>query len=216
MRPYINTHTHFTSKDNDVFLFNNRFGFDETYFLDKYFSIGVHPWDVELVSDLEYSDLKKLAQHKNCLAVGECGLDTLCDANYEVQKLIFEKQLQLALELKKPVIIHIVKAYEELQTMCKPYLHQIPIIIHGFTKSNEMAEQLLHQGFYLSLSLKFFRNHDAKKLPLDKIFLETDSKQHLSIIEVYEIAAQKLSLDKESLKEKIYNNFVSVFKLENL
>lgn len=216
MHPHINIHTHYTSKDNDVFLFNNRFGFDQNYFLDKYFSIGVHPWDAELVNDLAGQNLKELASHENCLAIGECGLDTLCDADYSNQKHIFEQQLQLASSLKKPVIIHIVRAYDELEAMCKPYLHQIPIIIHGFNKSNEMADQLIHHGFYLSISSSFLNHHDATKLPLDKIFLETDSKQHLSIIEVYDLAAQKLSLDKESLKEKIYNNFVSVFKLKDL
>ena len=216
MRPYINIHTHHISKANDVFLFNNRFGFDEPFFSGKYFSVGVHPWDVELVGDLEKQNLKELVLHENCLAIGECGLDTLCEANYEIQKHIFKQQLELALSLKKPVIIHIVKAYEELQLMCKPYLHQIPIIIHGFTKSNEMAEQLIHQGFYLSVSSSFLNNHDVGKLPLDKIFLETDSKQQLSIIEVYDLASEKLSLDLESLKEKIYNNFVSVFKLKDL
>lgn len=213
MQPYINIHTHYASKDNDVFLFNNRFGFDENYFLDKYFSIGVHPWDAELVGGLELSSLKELAQHENCLAIGECGLDTLCEANYDIQKQIFEQQLQLASSLNKPVIIHIVRDYDALQHLCKPHVHQIPIIIHGFNKSNEMAEQLIHQGFYLSISSAFLNHHDVTKLPLDKVFLETDSKQHLSIIEVYDLAAQKLSLDKESLKEKIYHNFVEVFKV---
>lgn len=196
-----------------MFLFNNRFGFDENYFLEKYFSIGVHPWDAELVNDINLASFKELASHPNCLAIGECGLDTLCEADYAIQKRIFGQQLQLATSLKKPVIIHIVKAYEELGAMCKPYLHQIPIIIHGFTKSNEMAEQLIHHGFYLSISSSFINHHDVTKLPLDKIFLETDSKQQLSIIEVYDLATQKLSIDIESLKEKIYNNFVTVFKL---
>lgn len=199
-----------------MFLFNNRFGFDEIYFSEKYFSVGVHPWDAELVGDFQNQNLKELAMHENCLAIGECGLDTLCDADYAIQKHIFEKQLQLASELKKPVIIHIVRAYEDLEAMCKPYLNQIPIIIHGFNKSNEMAKQLIHHGFFLSISASYLNHHDVTKLPLDKIFIETDSKQHLSIIEVYDLAARKLSLDLESLKEKIYNNFVSVFKLKDL
>ena len=214
MQPYINIHTHHLSKDNDVFLFNNRFGFEKEHYLGPYFSIGVHPWDTELVKDSEIQNLKKLALHPNCLAIGECGLDTLCEADYGIQKHVFKLQLQLALELKKPVIIHIVRDYDELQLMCKPFVQQIPIIIHGFNKSNEMANQLLHQGFYLSISSAFLNNHDVTTLPLKKIFLETDSKQHLSIVEVYDLASQKLSLDKDILKEKIYSNFVSVFKVK--
>ena len=78
--PYINIHTHHLSKDNGVFLFNNRFGFDKEFYLEKYFSVGIHPWDANLQTSL--SEFEKLIQHSNCLAIGECGLDKVIEIDH--------------------------------------------------------------------------------------------------------------------------------------
>ncbi|MES2762112.1 MAG: TatD family hydrolase [Bacteroidota bacterium] len=210
-KSYINIHTHHLSKDDGVFLFNNRFGFDQDLFLDRFFSVGIHPWDSGL--NISTSDLEKLIQHQNCLAIGECGLDKLIDIDLELQKIVFKDQLELALKFEKPVIIHCVKAFDEVMEVCKPYHSQIPLIIHGFNKSLQLAKQLIDNGFYLSLSSTVFKKEDFDfgDIPIEKIFLETDDKDSISIRDIYKIAAQYLKIDEEQLKEKIYSNFTTLF-----
>ena len=153
--PYINIHTHHLSKDRGVFLFNNRFGTStgsvtNDLYLDNYFSVGIHPWDADLKTSL--SELENTIQHQNCLAIGECGLDKITDIDLELQKKVFISQLELAVKFQKPVIIHCVKAFDELIEICSPYHSKIPLIIHGFNKSVQLAKQLINKGFYLSLN----------------------------------------------------------------
>ncbi|MES2515985.1 MAG: TatD family hydrolase [Bacteroidota bacterium] len=211
MKPYINIHTHHLSKDNGVFLFNDRFGFDPDLFLGKYFSVGIHPWDTEL--NISLSDLERIISHDHCLAIGECGLDKLIETNIDLQKKIFIRQLDLAVKFKKPVIIHCVKAFDEVMEICKPYHSKISLIIHGFNKSHQLAKQLIDQGFQLSLNPAIYKkgDFDFTSIPLEKLFLETDDKQSESIIETYKSASFFLKTDEEALKEKIYSNFTALF-----
>lgn len=212
MIPYINIHTHHLSKDNGVFLFNNRFGFDDELFLEKIFSVGIHPWDAALqVSLLE---LEKLIQHSNCLAIGECGLDKVIDVDLELQKKVFIYQLDLAVKFQKPVIIHCVKAFDELIEICQPYYSKIPLIIHGFNKSVQLAKQLMDKGFYVSLNHSIFKKHevDFRLLSIEKVFLETDNNESILIEEVYQKAADCFHISNDDLKEKIYTNFTALFK----
>lgn len=213
MIPYINIHTHHLSEDDGVFLFNNRFGFDKTFFLEKYFSVGIHPWD----ADLEFSkvEFEKLISHQNCLAIGECGLDKLKGPDLELQKKVFEYQLELAVKFQKPIIIHCVKAFSELIEICQPYQTKVKLIIHGFNKSDQLAKQLIGKGFYLSFGSSIFKKNDFdfKTIPIEKLFLETDDNESLLISDVYKIATQCFNISENGLKEKIYSNFTTLFKL---
>lgn len=211
MTLYINIHTHHLSKDDGVFLFNNRFGFDLTVYTDSFFSIGIHPWDAE--SDISMSDFEKYIQHKNCLAIGECGLDKLKGPDLEIQKERFIEQLELAAKYNKPVVIHCVKAFDELITICKNYHNKIPLMIHGFNKSQELALQLVNQGFYISLNDVIFKKQgfDFKVIPLNKLFLETDTHTNISIQEIYSMASRHFNVDIDKLKDKIYSNFTDIF-----
>lgn len=211
MIPYINIHTHHLSKDNGVFLFNNRFGFDTELYLEKYFSIGIHPWDVNL--EVSILELEKIIQHENCLAIGECGLDKVIDIDLEIQKKVFISQLDLAVKYKKPVIIHCVKTFDELIEICKPYHTKIPMIIHGFNKSSQLAKQLIDKGFHISLHhlIRSKLEFDFSVIPTEKLFLETDNNDSIAIEEVYENAAKCFGLTIDDLKEKIYTNFTILF-----
>lgn len=210
MTGYINIHTHHLSKDDGVFLFNNRFGFEKDLFLGKYFSIGVHPWDSELKFDSE--EFEKLVVHKNCLAIGECGLDKLKGPDLEIQKVLLEAQLHLAAKFKKPVVIHCVKAFDELIETCRPFV-EVPKVIHGFNKSPQLAKQLIDAGFYLSLNESVLKkeNFDFLEMPLDKIFLETDMNKLISIHEIYNLASERFNVEIDHLKEKINLNFTTIF-----
>ena len=211
MKNYINIHTHHLSYDNGVFLFNNRFGSDEEVYTKTYFSVGIHPWDAD--KHIPLTELENTISHKHCLAIGECGLDKIKGPDLEIQNEVFLLQLQLAVNYQKPVIIHCVKAFDELIEISKPYHSKIPLIIHGFNKSFQLAEQLISKGFYLSLNPSIFKNinTDFKEISIDKIFLETDNNQQLSIVEVYKMASYYLKINEDELKEKIYSNFTLLF-----
>ena len=139
-----------------MFLFNNRFGFDKEFYFEKYFSIGIHPWDAYLQTSL--SEFEKNIQHPNCLAIGECGFDKIINIDLELQKVVFIYQLDLAVKFQKPVIIHCVKAYDELTEICATYHSKTALIIHGFNKSLQLAKQMIDKGFYISLNYSVFKD----------------------------------------------------------
>ena len=126
---------------------------------------------------------------------------------------MFERQLQIAKELCKPVIIHCVKAFDELLEITKPYMSHIPLIIHGFHKSEQLANDLLNKGYYLSFNKLVLQDtrFNFNTMPIHQLFLETDNQSHLSIEEIYASLALKLNISIEHLKEIINRNFETVF-----
>ncbi len=209
MNPYVNIHTHHLSTGSGVFVFNNRFAFDRELYTISLFSIGIHPWDAELASINVFNELERLITHANCFAIGECGLDKQKGPGLEIQKRVFEQQLELALKYHKPVIIHCVKAFDELIEICSSYIHKIPLIIHGFNKSSQLAKQLTEKGFYVSLNPTVFKKagFNFNVIPLAKLFLETDTCKTDLISDVYLKASLKFNIETDELKKKIYNNF---------
>ncbi|WAC41657.1 TatD family hydrolase [Pedobacter sp. SL55] len=175
----------------------------------KPISIGIHPWYgklQELDKNLKY--LNVLARQENVKLIGECGLDKLKGEPMENQLQTLEAQISLAEELKKPLIIHCVKAFDELVALKKRLQPTVPMIIHGFNKKYEMAQQLINQGFYLSFGAAVLKS-DEVAMALEKtetpFFLETDEAD-VSITEIYNKVAEikKISLDK--LKDIIFAN----------
>ena len=213
MSQFINLHTHYLHDDINISIYNNRFLFDTEIKTDYLFSIGIHPYDINLVNENSYNELETYLRHKNCKAIGECGLDKLKNPDLNTQKEILHKQLELAIKYDKPIIIHCVKAFDELIEVCKPFENKIKLIIHGFNKSEELALQLISKGFYLSLNHTIFNkeNFNFKLLPITKLFFETDDNALVTISDVYKMASVKLKRDENELKEKIYSNFKLLF-----
>jgi len=210
---FINLHTHHIALDNSLFVLNYRLRYDKVINPTQPFSIGVHPWDTALVNENSMRDLEHFVTMPNCLAIGECGLDKLITTPLDIQKKVFEQHLQLAVKYKKAVIIHCVKAFDELIEICKPYFERIPLIIHGFNKSESLAKQLIDKGFYLSLhhNLAIKSDFNIQSLPLDKLFFETDDNPHLLIQDVYQDFALKLNMELDVLKAQINRNFETLF-----
>ena len=201
------------ANENGLSIYNNRFLFDKEIKTDHLFSVGIHPYDINLVNENSFKELETYLSHKNCKAIGECGLDKLLISDINTQKQVLQKQLELAIKYNKPVIIHCVKAFDELIEVCKPFNNKIKLIIHGFNKSEELALQLISKGFYLSLNHTIFNkeNFDFTKLPINKLFLETDDNTSITIFEVYEMASRKFKITEDALKEKINANFNLLF-----
>lgn len=139
----------------------------------QYYSLQLHPWHLTGPQDIEtyVSKARQLRDDPYFIAIGECGLDALCDTPLPLQTQAFKAALQVAAELHKPVIIHCVKLWSQLLTETKG--HQGLMIIHGFRKGPELARQLLDAGFSLSLGQHYHPEVRAM-IPQDRLFFETD------------------------------------------
>ncbi|MBO5768735.1 MAG: TatD family hydrolase, partial [Bacteroidales bacterium] len=117
---------------------------------------------------------RSLLQHPRVVLMGEIGLDKLCDAPFDKQRQLFEQQLSLAAEMKKPVILHVVKAMDEVLALHRRFSSQIPAwIIHGFRGNAQQAQQYLRHGFHLSFGPRY--NPDAfQATPPARRLFETD------------------------------------------
>jgi TatD DNase family protein len=213
MASYFDIHTHQTATAQEVCaILNIDINLSENQTLpQKPISVGLHPWTINASNQVE-----KLAQLSEYLAnpwvrlLGECGLDKICETNFALQLRTFEQQIKLAVAIEKPIIIHCVKAYDELIAVKKSLKPKVPMIIHGFNKHLSLAKTLIHQGFYLSFGAALI-NHDKlesyfKDLPLDRIFLETDDST-CRIADVYQAAANAKDITISDLQNAIRNNW---------
>jgi TatD DNase family protein len=213
--PYINIHTHAISLNDEFALINHNAEIRDDV-PRSYFSIGIHPWKINLQSEGEqlFAILKNLT-NKHLFAIGECGLDKLIDTDLKEQEKIFMAQIRIAEEIKKPIIIHCVKAFEDLVRIKKEMKVSVPMIIHGYNNNQQIAEHLIKNNFYFSFGEALFKeNSNASKvisiISKEKLFLETDDKP-ITIQEIYAKAAGLLNIDMEQLKEIVYGNFKRVF-----
>lgn len=213
MSIFLDIHTHQTKQEQGVLSIQS-LSLTESTFLAmpkiKPISIGIHPWYgklQELDKNLKY--LNVLARQENVKLIGECGLDKFKGEAMENQLKALEAQILLAEELHKPLILHCVKAFDELVALKKRLQPTVPMIIHGFNKKHEMAQQLINQGFCLSFGAAALKS-DEVAMALEKtetpFFLETDEAE-VSIVEIYTKVAEikKISLDK--LKDIIFANW---------
>lgn len=211
---YFNLHTHQFTNQSDVLELVNQYpkDFDASI---PFYSIGIHPWYIEETRlDEDLKIIEEKLQTKNCLAIGECGLDKRIEVPFDLQVSVFEKQLELAQKFKKPVVIHCVAAFQEVMAIKKKMKISVPMIIHGFSKNNQLAEQLIGAGFYLSFGKYLLKNPDLKtvfqNVPNDRFFLETDTIEE-SIKQVYGIACEYKGLKLKELEGIISSNYRNVF-----
>lgn len=149
---------------------------------EVYCALGVHPTEV-LKSNFE-EDLnlvKELSNNKKVVAVGEIGLDYYWDRSFvDEQKKYFLKQIEIAQELKLPILIHDREAHGDCFELLKN-VTDIPVVMHCFSGSLEFAEQCIEKGFYIAFGgVLTFKNSKkmkevAKNIPLEYILLETDA-----------------------------------------
>jgi TatD DNase family protein len=217
MSYFIDFHTHTLRKDKNVIAIVNLFpSYDVP--VKPYFSAGIHPWQANEYFELDrQNELWKYAGLSGCLAVGECGLDVRKEFEEILPRQIeiFEYQIAMANDLDKPVIVHCVKCYDIISKYLKK-LH-VPVIIHGFSKSIEVAEQILKfDNVYLSFGhlilnekTKAYRTY--KELPPDRTLLETDDKP-VKIERIYHQAARIRKMDLYELQKIMSLNFGKIFK----
>lgn len=212
---YFNLHTHKFTNSSDILELVNQYPWEFDATIPNY-SIGIHPWYIDenrLENDLK--TIEEKLQLKECLALGECGLDKRIEIPLALQIEVFEKQIELAEKYQKPLVLHLVAAFDELIAIKKRLKIKVPIVIHGFSKKEQVAKQLIDNGFYLSFGKYLIRNPDLetvfKSVPNDRFFLETDTIEE-TLEEVYILAAKYKNIKIEDLIEILNVNFNTVFK----
>lgn len=152
------------------------------------YSVGIHPWNVGRVTDRSLRLLASLAAEPQVVAIGECGLDGVAEAvrsaaaegrdRREIvaaQTELLRVHFALSERLGKPMILHVVKAYDEILRLKKLWRPSQPWVIHGFRGKPQLARQLLDHGFYLSFGRRY--NADSLALtPPSRLLRETDDE----------------------------------------
>lgn len=179
---------------------------------ETFFSTGIHPQNISNNWEKDFEKIKEISTMKNCLAIGECGLDALIEISENLQKKVFEAQILWANEINKPVIIHCVKRFQELIPFQK--LAKVPLIIHGFNKKKIVADEMLKHGFYLSFGKSVLHNLSLqtiiKNFPLENMFLETDDAD-FDIQNLYQKVAEIKGISVEKLQEQISKNLEKIY-----
>jgi TatD DNase family protein len=214
MSQFINLHTHRFSNDSEVIEVVNQYPWEFDALIPNY-SIGIHPWYIDekrLESDL--ACITEKLQLAPCLALGECGLDKRIDIPMALQISVFKKQLEIVKQTKKPIVLHCVAAFDEMIAIKKEMKLENPMIIHGFSKNEQVAQLLLNNGFYLSFGKYLLRNPEMEKVfkfaSENQILLETDTIEE-SIYEVYEKAASVKGISLAKMKAIVFDNFSRIF-----
>jgi TatD DNase family protein len=214
---FINIHSHIPSVVGVSIRNVDTRDFSSESAINGFYSLGLHPWFIEQQDvGQAMGKIAAVLADSNLLAIGECGLDKLQSMSLLKQIEVFEQQIQLAERCQKPLIIHCVRAFNELLQLKKSSLADIAWVIHGFNSKPAVAESLLKQGFYLSMGKALLnpQSNAAKTLqimPLQQLFLETDAAEDILISDIYAAAAKIVGLSIENLQQQIFHNFKRVF-----
>jgi TatD DNase family protein len=184
------------------------------------FTYGIHPW---FLNEKNHKQLIESVENavslSGIIAVGEAGFDKLKGPSPELQLLTFEEQIALSERVRKPVVIHCVRAWDELLSVKKRIRPKMPWLVHGFRGNKELANQLISKGMYLSIWFDFALRPESrqllKQLPSDRLFLETDGAE-VDIRKIYEKVAADVGLSVAELKTGILKNFNDFFNSPNI
>lgn len=202
-----------------------------------YFTVGIHPHEAKDFTPEVEATMDRLRAHAKCVGVGEIGLDYHYDHSpRETQRAVFDRQLELAIAWRKPVVIHAREAEDDLLAALARYAPRSkapggPGIIHCFSGTAHFARECVKLGFYISFSgIVTFKKADdiravAQETPLERILLETDSpflapmphrgkpNQSAYLIETAKIVARERGIDLDSLSAATVANSRRIFSL---
>jgi TatD DNase family protein len=216
---YINIHTHINS-DSDKSIVNIFPSENQIHQTGNFFSTGLHPWYIDIKDYQGKMEIvRNRSKNSSCLAIGETGLDRLAKTDMELQKEILKQHVEIAEEVGKPLIIHCVRAFDELVGIKKNSRSKVPWIVHGFNSNMQVAEKLIREGMVLSFGKALAHKESNANKVLGMVqdhdfFLETDDSK-FSIQEIYSFAARIRSISLEELMIMVQRNFEQTFTLQN-
>lgn len=212
---YIDAHTHSWLEGDGVIRIRNIFpDRDGLKNLPETFSIGVHPFNLEDLENVNYQlGLIREAIKLNpagAVAIGECGLDHFSAYPLKDQEEIFRKQIEIAHEFDRPLIIHAVRAWHDIIRIKKETESERFWLAHGFRSSMETAEDLIDHNIMLSFGeiiLQDQRTRDVlAEIPEESFVLETDESA-VDIREIYNAAAAIREIETDELRAIVAENF---------
>lgn len=174
-----------------------------------YYSVGIHPWKASEAGPEEWKRLEEAAGHPSVLAIGEAGLDKLASADRMLQKEAFVRQISLSESVRKPLVIHCVKAFNELVELKKKLRPQMPWVVHGFRNNLNIACRLMQEGIYFSLGERY-QADVLQNVPLERLLAETDESTLNIRMIIGQMAAAK-DLELSGLCTRIDENARKIF-----
>jgi len=180
------------------------------------FSLGIHPWYLDEKNHNQLiARVLKMAGNPDVAAIGEAGFDRIKGPAAELQQKTFEEQVVIAEKIGKPVVIHCVRAWDELLKAHKKLKPKMPWLIHGFRGKPDLAKQLVSKGMYLSFWFDFVMKPESlpllKSIPKERFFLETDGAD-IDIKNIYNKVSKDLGIEIDLIKDQVYENFCDFFR----
>ena len=169
---------------------------------------GIHPWDAEKCC--------MLPEFRGCDIIGETGLDFAREVDKAAQERLFRAHLETAEKLHKPVVLHVVRAFEPTIKILTDYNIEC-IVFHGFMGSEQQAKEALRRGYYLSFGERSLRSPKTRQAidatPLNRLFCETDDNASLNIADIYTEVAEIKGVALAELERNIYENYKRLFRI---
>jgi len=220
---YIDIHNHDASSAEGVFILNNLMaheGIPPFYAEGMIFSMGIHPWFLNEDNHDQLLDfVKQNSLNPAIAAIGEAGFDKIRGPSMELQHRTFAEQAVISEETRKPLVVHCVRAWDELMAAHKKHKPEMPWLIHGFRGKKELAMQLVSRNMYISFWCDFIIRPEAsvlvQSLPAERIFLETDGSG-ADIKKIYDKVSNDIGISVEELKDQILSNYYNLFKINGL
>ena len=179
---------------------------------EHFYSVGLHPWAIGDDWRTQMAQLLVMALHTHVLMIGETGLDKKnSPASMETQLEVFREHIRLSELIRKPLIVHCVKAFDELLAIRKETKATLPWIVHGFRGGVEQWKQLSRAGLHVSLG-KHYDTELIKQLPLHQLLLESDDTTELDT--VYDRASHDTGISIPELHAHVGNNFLRLLRHE--
>jgi len=213
---FFNAHNHRKPRNAEEFACRNAFHFLSETSVKKLpypVSVGVHPWHAAQFNEAVLEDLRKCVSLPQVLAIGETGLDRRKGPDFEIQKLCWEKHIMLANETGLPLIVHCVKAWQDIF----PLVSQsgVPVLLHDFRGNETILKQFLKlPHVFFSFGKSLLTSPTAQTIfclvPDDRFLLETDSAA-ISIESVYEKAGSLRTWNGGNFSDMVKKNTLAFF-----
>ncbi len=206
-------HTHTPGKPDSLFnvVYNNK----ERAPKEGLYSVGLHPW-FELKNE-DLSSIEELLKDVRCKAIGETGLDRVRDENFSQQKDFFNHHIDLAIKYDKPIILHCVKAYQDIIEILLKNNFKNAVIFHDYNGNDQITERLLKEkNLFFSYGDKLFKENSKgfnslNLIPNERLLIETDESKY----SIQEFAQQLATLRQLSIQEIstiCFNNSKAILK----
>ncbi len=195
---------------------------------DVWAAVGFHPHEAKDCDDAAFAEIERLAASPRVVAIGECGLDYhYMHSPRETQIAVFERHLDLAKRMNKPIIVHNRESNEDMVAILGA--SGARGILHSFTESEAIARTFIDAGYFISFSgIVTFRSAEslracAKELPHDRVLIETDSpflapvpfrgrdNEPAYVTKVAELLAALWNVPLEEVASRTTANFESAF-----